>query len=142
MADPKRNSKKTHDPHSVVNNSYNEYAGAEKNIQVGPVLKPLKLTAITFTTDASTLRKISKGSQLAIYNNAGAVGSVVVSKLQTRTLLAPGAVDNTAGDGYGDVGIPCAPNAWTYVSVWDNSVVITSAATLLVFTIEDDSSVK
>lgn len=137
-----RNSKKNIDPSSIANQMFNEQAGAQKNVSVGPSLKPLKLTATTWTTDASTVRKITKGVQLAVYNNAGAVGSVTLSKSGTRTSLAPGAVDNTVGDTFGDVGIPCAPNSWTYISGHDNIAVITSAATLLVFIIEDDTSVK
>jgi hypothetical protein len=136
-----RNSKKNIDPSSISNQMYNEQSGAQKNLAVGPSLKPLKLSATTWTTDASTLRKIPKGVQLAVYNNAGAVGSITLSKANARTSLAPGAVDNTAGDTFGDVGIPCAPNAWTYISGLDNISVIASAATLLVFIIEDDTSV-
>lgn len=138
MAAPKRNSKKTHDPHSVVNNTYSEQSGAEKNISVGHVLKPLNANApATATTNASAGLAVLMGTQLAIYNNAGAVGAVTVRSAPGAS-LAPGAVDATTGE----VGVPCQPNAWTYVSVWDKAYVITSAATLLVFQIADDTDVS
>lgn len=137
MADPKRNSRKTHDPHSVVNNTYNEHAGAEKNISVGHHLRPLNAgVPATATTNAAAGVAVLPGIQLAVYNNAGAVGSITV-RSATGTSLAPGAVDATTGE----VGIPCQPNAWTYVSVWDKSFVITSASTLLVFQIADGTLV-
>lgn len=132
----KRNTKKTYDAGSVTSIQHNEQAGAEKNISVGPSLKPLKLTASTFTTDASTARAIVPGTQLAIFNNSSSVASVTL-RTATGASLAAGAVDNTTGE----VGVPCPPNAWSYISSWDKKFVITSSNTLMVFMIDDYSTV-
>lgn len=133
-----RNSKKNIDPSSISNQTYNEQSGAQKNMEVGRHLKPLKSSATAFTTDASTARALpKKGCNLAIYNNAGAVAAVTLGDDAAMAALAAGTCDAA-----GNVGIPCPPNQWTYVACADRQFVRTSAATLLVFIIEDDTSVK
>lgn len=132
---------KTHDPSSIINNQYNEASGAEKNTEVGRHLLPipyLLLGVLSYTTDASTIRTLPhKGMNLAIYNNAGAVGSITLGEDGAQASLAPGVTDAT-----GHVGIPCEPNAWTYIACSESQFVIASAATLLVFIIDDNSSIK
>jgi len=138
---------KTQDPSAISNHTYNEHAGAQKNVEVGRKLKPLNSSATAWTTDATTVRTLpSKGRNLAVYNNAGAVGSITLGFVaNTGTQLtpvsqAPGAVQaNTDGQ---NVGIACAPNDWTYIACGDQDQVIASAATLLVYLIEDDTSIK
>lgn len=126
------------DPSSIANYTYNKAAGAQKNTEVGSHLKPLQVDATTFSTDAQTARRLpSKGKNLAIYNNAATVGSVTLGSASGMAALAAGATD-----GDGNVGIPCKPNDWTYIACNDKEYVRTNAATLLVFIIDDESSIR
>jgi hypothetical protein len=124
------------DPSSIQALTYNEQTGAQKNMDMGHHLIPLKINATTFTTDATTARAVPMGKTLAIYNNTGSAGSITLGDTSAVALLAAGATDVN-----GNVGIPCKPNDWTYISVYDRQYVISSAATLLVFVVKDDSSV-
>lgn len=131
----------TLDPASIHNLEYNNASGSQKVSEVGRRLLPLKIISggvLAYTTDASTARVLdSPGKNLAIYNNSGAVGSVTLNESNAIASLAPGATDAT-----GHVGIPCPPNAWTYVACDNSNWVITSAATLLVYLIDDETSIK
>lgn len=132
---------KVYDPSAIEAMVFNDAAGSKKVSEVGRHLLPLKFISVgvvTYTTDASTARILDNaGSCLAVYNNAGAVGSITLGEDATIVSLAPGAVDAN-----GHVGIPCAPNAWTYIACGGSNRVISSAATLLVFLIDDNTSVK
>lgn len=133
-----RKSKVNVDPGSIASQTYNQASGAQKNAEVGRSLKPLDDGAGGFTTSAATARALpSAGRNLAIYNNAGAVGAITLGKsaAEVATALAPGVCDSTA-----HVGIPCAPNDWTFVACNENNWIKSTAATLLVFLIEDDTS--
>lgn len=133
---------KTQDPSSISNFTYNEASGAQKNVEVGLKLLPLGDGAGDFTTNATTAKKLPlPGRNLAVYNNAGAVGSITLGT-NTPALVsqAPGAVQTgTLGQ---SVGIPCLPNAWTLIAAGELDWVIASAATLLVFLIDDETSIK
>jgi hypothetical protein len=128
------------DPGTVSNQTYNRASGAQKNTEVGQHLKPITFNnagTIAFTTDASTARSLpSKGRNLAVYNNAVAIGAVTLGDDSTMAALAAGVTDAT-----GNVGIPCAPGAWTYIACNNRQWVKSTAATLLVFVIEDDTVV-
>lgn len=122
------------DSHSIESLGYNVSAGAFKKVTIGPKLKPLQSDATTYTTNATTAIDLGQpGKQLAVYNNSGSVGSVTTSSSAIAS-LAPGVTDAS-----GHVGIACPPNAWTQVSMGDDTFIIASAATLLVYMIEDDS---
>lgn len=122
------------DPHSIVANEYNQSAGAEKNINVGPVLLPLSQAGV-FTCNATAAKGLDAiGKNIAVYNNAGAVGSITLGIDGTVTVLAPG-VTNAAGQ----AGIACPPNAWTHISMGNQQFIIASAATLLVYLVDDGS---
>lgn len=129
------------DPATLHNLEYSNSAGSKKVSEVGRHLLPLKFIsggALAYTTDASTARVLdSPGKLLAVYNNANAVGSVTLNESSAIASLAPGATDST-----GHVGIPCPPNAWTYIACDKSNWVISSAATLLVFLIDDETSIK
>jgi hypothetical protein len=116
--------------------TFNRAAGAWKNMTVGPHLKPLNddVSIPSYTTNATTVRNFRPGSQLAVYNNAGTVGSITLGNDATVTSLAVGATNSS-----GYVGVACKPNDWTYISSFDKRFVIASAATLLVYLIEDDT---
>jgi hypothetical protein len=115
---------------------YNPASGAQKALLVGPRLLPIPLSGTTWTTDASTRRALPiLGANIAVYNNAGAVASIVIGG-STITTLAPGATDAS-----GNVGVALPPNAWTYLSMSNNQYVITSAATALVYIVEDPTRI-
>lgn len=129
---------KVNDPSAIAALTYNDKSGAQKNTEVGRKLIPLKADATTFTTNATTAKALpSAGKNLAIYNNANAVGAVTFGEDATISSLAAGVTDSA-----GHVGIPCMPNDWTYVAAGDSTHVISSAATLLVFVIDDDTNIQ
>lgn len=132
---------KIQDPSAIHNLEYNNAAGSKKVSEVGRHLLPIPYVSVgvvVYTTDASTKRILpSLGRCLAVYNNAGAVGSVTLGETSAIVSLAAGVTDAS-----GHVGIPCTPNAWTYIACNEQQWVITSAATLMVFIIDDDSDVK
>jgi hypothetical protein len=125
------------DPSAISNLEYNPQAGAQKVAEVGRRLLPIPLVgATTFTTTPTSATALpSLGRNIAVYNNAGFVGSITLGTDSTVAVLAPGAVNNTTGQ----AGIPCMPNAWTYIATGTTSWVISSASTLLVFLIDDTS---
>lgn len=144
MPSNKRNfpGEKTQDPSSIANLTYNNQAGAQKNSEVGRKLLPLGDGASGWTTNATTAKKLpGKGRNLAVYNNAGAVGSITTgTNTPALASQAPGAVQaSTNGE---SVGIACAPNDWTYIACSEHDWVIASAATLLVYLIDDDTSIR
>jgi hypothetical protein len=129
---------KTFDPSSIAATTYNEHSGAIKHAEVGRHLIAIPNSATTVTTNATTALSLPfPGKNIAVYNNANAVGSITLGEDGTITSLAPGVTDVNK-----HVGIPCAPNSWTYIACYDKQWVIASAATLLVFLIDDDTSVK
>lgn len=135
MPNMKRNlpGNKIYDPSSIANNTYSDKAGAQKNTEVGRKLIPIQIGATSFTTDCSTARALpSAGRNLAVYNNAGAIGSITTGPAGV-TSLAPGVTDAN-----GRVGIPCPAGEWTYIALGEDTFVIASAATLLVFLIDDE----
>lgn len=127
------------DTHSIENQSYNQEAGAQKNMEVGRRLLPLDNGAGGKTCDASTARGLpAKGKCLAVYNNAGTVGSITLGTDATVASKSAGAVDATSGE----AGVACKPNDWTYIACFDKQWVIASANTLFVYLILDGSSVQ
>jgi hypothetical protein len=131
-----------YDPSAIAGIQFNPASGAQKISDVGRSLLPLKYInagTLTYTTDASTARILdTPGACLAVYNNSSSLGSITLGSGQTApTVLASGAVNGTGG-----VGIPCAPNSWTYIAMSANQWVISSASTLLVFQIEDNTAIR
>lgn len=131
----------TLDPSTIDNLEYNNPAGSKKVSEVGRHLIPLKYISggnVAYTTDASTARALDRaGACLAVYNNSGSVASVTLGEDGSIASLAAGVTDAN-----GHVGIPCAPNAWTYIACGHSNWVITSSASLMVFLINDLSSIK
>jgi hypothetical protein len=124
------------DPSLIDLLTYNERAGARKSTEVGRALLPLGDGAGGFTTNASTAPRVlpSAGLNLAVYNNSGSVGAVTVGD-NTMTAQAPGAVQISGSNAF--VGVPCQPNAWTYLAAYQWNWVAANASTLLVFIIDD-----
>ena len=118
----------------------NPASGGKKVLTVGPRLLPIPIVTAgtpTWTTNASVaaVGLPLKGLNLAIYNNAGAAGSVTIGDI--------GVVSQAIGafDANGNVGVACPPNAWTYISTGAHQYVATSAATLIVYIIEDPTNI-
>ena len=128
------------DPSAIAAMEFSEPVGSQKVSEMGRHLVPIPYIsggAIAYTTDASTARVLpSAGKCLAVYNNDTAVASIT---LGTTTPVALGV---GATDASGHVGIPCKPADWTYIACDSNTWVISSAATLLVFIIDDRTAVK
>jgi hypothetical protein len=129
---------KIQDPSTISNLEYSDAAGSKKVSEVGRHLLPIGDGAGGLTTNATTARILPKqGACLAVYNNAGAVGAITLGNDNTVTAQAPGAVDTN-----GNPGVACAPNAWTYIACSNQQWVIASAATLLVYLIDDNSYIR
>jgi hypothetical protein len=111
---------------------YNPAAGAQKTLSVGPRLIPINIGLNSWTTNATTARYLQPGTTLYVYNNAATAGTVNVGTSNAITSLALGVVDAN-----GNVGIACAPNAYTPISMGLNQWIIASAATLFVYLVED-----
>jgi hypothetical protein len=79
----------------------------------------------------------SAGKSVAVYNNSGSLGSIVLGTSSSITALAAGVTDSS-----GNVGLPCPPNAWTTFAAGYANWVISSASTLLVFLVNDESSIQ
>lgn len=132
-----------YDPSNIAAMQFNPAAGSQKVSEVGRSLLPMKFIsggAVAYTTDGSTARALdSPGKCLAVYNNAGAVGAVTLgaTAAEVATALAAGVTDAT-----GHVGIPCMPNAWTYIACGSNNWLKSTAATLLIFVIDDETNIK
>lgn len=136
----KRKGVDNYDPYGATSNQYSDYAGAQKVSNVGHRLIPLQ-TASGWTCDASSRIKVARGATIAIYNNSGTVASVTTGDV-TVSSQAPGSVQNgTPTTLAAFVGIPCKANDWTYINMFDHDFVITSAATCLVYVIQDHTVV-
>lgn len=128
------------DPNQIKAIEYNPASGGQKSLIVGPRFLPIPIVTAgaqaykTNVTSATALPYL--GAILAVYNNAATAGSVTVGQDSTVTSQAIG-VSDTAGN----VGVACAPNAYTYVSMGSNQWIIGSAATLIVYIIEDPTRI-
>ena len=124
------------DPSQIKSAEYNPAAGAEKALIVGPRLLPIQIAG-GWKTNVTTATAIPfLGANLAIYNNAATAGSITVGQDGTIASQAIGAVDAN-----GNVGVACPANAWSYLSMGANQWIIGSAATLIVYIIEDPTRI-
>ena len=116
----------------AVSLEYNPASGGQKSLIVGPRLIPIQISS-GYTTNVTAATAIPYlGACLAIYNNSGTAGAVTVGQSSAVTSQAIG-----VSDANGNVGVACAPNSYTYVSMGNNQWIIGSAATLIVYVIED-----
>lgn len=137
MAKVRKGKRQNFDPQVAASNSYNDPSGGQKNLQVGPKLKPIQLTSTSWTTDATTARQVPAGTQLAIYNNSNTLYGARFGSTSSVTAGASGAVDVD-----GNPSIPCKPADWTYLSSGEMEWVITQNAALLVFIIDDHTTLS
>jgi hypothetical protein len=127
------------DAHLIESITYNEAARSRKVSEVGRSLLPIPAPSQNppFTTNVTTATNLPGfGLGFAVYNNAGTVGSITLGQFGATTSLAPGACDVN-----GNVGIACPPNAWTYIAAGSKNCIIASASTLLVYMIEDVTTI-
>jgi hypothetical protein len=105
---------------------------------IGPHLLPLPDGASGFTTDASTKKILPAfGLNLAIYNKDTSVHAVTIGD-STVAAQAVGVVQ--AGTQF--VGAACRPGDWTYLSMANFNWVVTDNNSLVVYLIDDDTSIK
>lgn len=127
-------------PHDVQSTEYNPASGGQKSLIVGPRYLPIPIVtagSATWKTNVTSATALpSLGMILAIYNNAGTAASITVGQDATVTSQAIGAVDAN-----GNVGVALPPNAWTYLSMGANQWIIASAATVIVYIIEDPTKI-
>jgi len=115
---------------------YNPASGGQKSLIVGPRLLPIPTAAGNTTNVTTAIGLPYLGANLAIYNNSGTAGSVTVGQSAAVTSQAIG-----VSDANGNVGVACAPNSYTYLSMGANQWIIGSAATLIVYIIEDPTKI-
>lgn len=131
---------KTQDPGAIENLMYNNASGARKSVQMGPHLLPLVTPGVGngYTTDVSSAAYAlpSAGVSLAIYNKSGTVAAITFGTDNTVTALAAGTTDSS-----GRVGLACLPNSYTYLASGYSNWVISSSSNLVVYLINDDTSI-
>ena len=131
-----------YDPSNIDALEFNPQAGSRKVSEVGRALIPLKYISagsVAYTTDASTARRLDfPGKCLAVYNNSATLGSITLGTGDSAPLLLAAGVTDVNGN----VGIPCAPNSWTYIACNLNNWVISNASTTMVFLIDDETNIK
>ena len=119
------------DPMQIEAVQNNPASGGKKVLPVGPKLNPIQISG-GYTTNVTALTALpALGLNLAIYNNAGTAASVTIGG-STTTSLAIGATDAN-----GNVGVALPPNSWTNLSMGNNQFIIASAATVIVYIVED-----
>jgi hypothetical protein len=129
----KRSGKKVnYDSQTASSNTYNDYAGAQKNMTVGAVLQPIRNGA-GWSTDASVAPlELPAGSQLAIFNKIATAGSV---RFGLDNTVTAGAIGNVSAEG--SPSIACVGNDWTYVCCGERTFIKTSSSDLVVYVIQD-----
>jgi hypothetical protein len=129
------------DPGAIAVLQYNNPSGARKSVPMGQHLLPLPTPGVGngYTTNVSTAAYAlpSAGKSVAVYNSSGSMGAIVLGTASTIVSLSAGATDVS-----GNVGLPCPPNAWTTFAAGYANWIISSASTLLVFLVNDESSIQ
>lgn len=136
MARKRRSSDENFDVQKTASDTYNEESGAQKNIEIGPKLIPIKLSETSWTTDATTARRVGNGTNLAVYNSSATLYGIRFGKDSSVVAGAAGTVDAN-----GNVSLPCQ-SGWTYFSSGEDLWVITQNASLLVFIVKDHTYMK
>lgn len=124
---------------TIDNIQHSYQSGSKKVSEVGRSLTSIPLSATTWTTDATTARNMqAAGRNIAVYNNHTAVHAVTFGDTSGVTAQAAGATEAVTGN----AGLPCPPAAWSYFAAGEKTWVITDSNTLLVFLIQDDSTIS
>jgi hypothetical protein len=114
--------------------TFNRQSSGQKNMPVGPHLRPHKNSSGSFTTNFTAVQALKLGTLLAVYNNSGTVQALTLSDDGAVAALAAGATNPG-----GDVGIACKPNDWTYISAYDKRFARADSANLFVYIVADDT---
>jgi hypothetical protein len=129
----------TQDEGAISNFEYSQAVGAIKTSENGRHLLPLPAPGVGTgytTTPTAAYALPSAGRNLAVYNSTGTAGSITFGNDNTVTALAAGTTDSS-----GRVGLPCPPNSWSYFASGFQNWVISSASTLYVFLINDQTNI-
>jgi hypothetical protein len=118
------------DSGAIAAAAFNAYSGADKVVMSGPDFKKISTNNFTSgqTANAAGI-PVKVGGILWLYNNSGSVAWFVLS-----TDAAVGAPSSFS------TGIPLAANSWFQVACGENSIVRTSAATVGVYIMNDDTT--
>ena len=99
---------------------------------------PTGFTFAGFVNGTGTARVLpNAGLNLAVYNNSGTMQTITTGRDNS---VAPQAAGVT--DANGRVGIPCTPNSYTYIACDSDNWVVSNSANLMIFIIDDETSVK
>lgn len=109
----------------------NARAGANKSLTVGPQLRTPAAATQVIGADFSTAASMPAGTALALYNNSGTVAWATMNKAADAAITTPAGIST---------GIPLKPNDWTYLNMGENDQLKTSAASVGVYIIEDDTT--
>lgn len=125
----KRTGKNLVDMSSASSMVFNETAGSNKVMNSGPQMlaKPGDDSVAAYDFSAGTA--IGNGVSLWIYNSSGSVAFINFGK--TALPAAPTSLAT---------GIPLKPNDWTFLNTGEYNYIRTSAATVGVYMIKDDTT--
>ncbi len=131
MSKVKRNPKNsgTLGSNDIASAGYNARSGGHKNLIVGPQLKIPATGTVIAGLDASAGLQFPAGTCFALYNN----GALAWATMSMTNPAAPSSIVT---------GIPLKANDWTYLGLGSLSWIRTSAATVGVYIIEDDTSLQ
>jgi hypothetical protein len=133
-----QNNQFTEDPSSIEAIIYNRQTGARKSMVAGHHHIPIP-TSSGFVTDASNapVALPTKGTLLVVYNKSGTVQALTLGDSSAMAALAAGNTDSN-----GNLGIPCAPNAFTYINTFDRQWIKTDSNNLIVMIGQDDTEIR
>lgn len=115
----------------ITSTEQNAYSGAKKTLSVGPDFKKSGTNAYVSGNDFSAGGSITPWTTMWIYNNSSLVGWVALS---TATIAsAPTSFSS---------GVPIAPNSWLQLAAGENSFIYTSANTVGVYIVNDDTRAR
>jgi hypothetical protein len=103
---------------------HNAYSGSRKMLTVGPEFYPT-----TGQLANATAVTVPIGSIVGLYNNSSSVAWASLAFDTAPT--APTSFSNA---------IPLTPNSWTWINSGSNNMIMTSTATVGVYTIKDDAT--
>jgi len=134
MSNPKKRvniNQSAMDVGAITSAAFNAYSGGSKVLPVGPEFTKTIGSATIIGADAAAGIGVAPGTVVYLYNNSGAIAWVTMSE----------AVIAAAPTGIAD-GIPLKKDDWTILSMGSNSYIRTSAATIGVYFLKDDSALR
>lgn len=121
------------DSASISATENNTLTGSKKVTEVGPAFQLPPGAASVTPRDASTaVTQYPLGANLMIYNNSASVAWIGMAPLSADVPAAPGPTN----------AIPLKPADWTRISLGLNHFVKTSAATALIYILDDQTNLN